>query len=73
MTAVRTDDAYPWPARHQLKQIPARAFVAVDESCLMIAPGSGRARRLSTAARRRAPADRAADQSACRKSIRPSK
>jgi hypothetical protein len=27
----------------QLKQIPASAFVAIDESCLMIAPNSGQA------------------------------
>ena len=26
-----------------LKQIPARAFQAVDESCLMVSPGSGQA------------------------------
>jgi hypothetical protein len=35
-----------WPTGllDELKTIPARAFVAVDESCLMIRPGSGRAR-----------------------------
>ena len=35
-----------WPIAFldQLKSIPASAFVAVDESCLMIRPGSGRAR-----------------------------
>jgi hypothetical protein len=38
--------AYPqWPDGliSLLKQIPARAFEAVDESCLMVSPGSGRA------------------------------
>jgi hypothetical protein len=37
--------AYPqWPDGliSLLKQIPARAFQAVDESCLMVSPGSGR-------------------------------
>ena len=35
-----------WPIGFidQLKAIPASAFVAVDESCLMIRPGSGQAR-----------------------------
>ena len=35
-----------WPTAFldELKSIPAGAFVAVDESCLMIRPGSGRAR-----------------------------
>ena len=35
-----------WPIAFldQLKSIPASAFVAVDESCLMIRPSSGRAR-----------------------------
>ena len=35
-----------WPIGllDQLKTIPASAFVAVDESCLRIAPNSGRAR-----------------------------
>jgi hypothetical protein len=28
---------------NQLKQIPASAFVAVDESCLMVDPNSGQA------------------------------
>ena len=39
--------AYPrWPDAlvSLLKQIPARAFEAVDESCLMVRPDSGRAR-----------------------------
>jgi hypothetical protein len=34
----------------QLKQIPASGFVAVDESCLMIAPDSGQASQPGTAA-----------------------
>jgi hypothetical protein len=38
----------------QLKQIPASAFVAVDESCLMINRNSGQARRPGTAAYRAA-------------------
>ena len=35
-----------WPVAllDQLKQIPAGAFVAIDESCLRISPGSGRAK-----------------------------
>jgi hypothetical protein len=35
----------PWPDAlvSLLKQIPARAFQAVDESCLMVTPDSGRA------------------------------
>jgi hypothetical protein len=38
----------------QLKQIPAAAFQAVDERCLMLRPGSGQARQPGTAAYRRA-------------------
>jgi hypothetical protein len=38
----------------QLKQIPASAFRAVDESCLMVARDSGRALQPGTHARRRA-------------------
>ena len=38
----------------QLKAIPARAFQAVDESCLMINPNSGQARQPGTAAYDRA-------------------
>ncbi len=34
----------------QLKQIPAAAFVAVDESCLMVAANSGQAYQPGTAA-----------------------
>jgi hypothetical protein len=34
----------------QLKQIPAGAFQAIDESCLVIHPGSGQARQRGTAA-----------------------
>ena len=39
--------AYPqWPDAlvSLLKQVPAMAFQAVDESCLMVAPDSGEAR-----------------------------
>jgi hypothetical protein len=38
--------AFPqWPSAlvSLLKQIPARAFQAIDESCLMVSPKSGRA------------------------------
>jgi hypothetical protein len=35
---------------NQLKQIPASRFVAVDESCLMVAPDSGQARQPGTTA-----------------------
>ena len=38
----------------QLKQIPAAAFQAVDERCLMIEPRSGRARQPGTRAYERA-------------------
>jgi hypothetical protein len=38
----------------QLKQIPASAFQAVDESCLMVKHNSGQARQPGTAAYRRA-------------------
>jgi hypothetical protein len=38
----------------QLKQIPAAEFQAVDERCLMVHPGSGRARQPGTSAYRRA-------------------
>ena len=34
----------------QLKQIPASAFVAVDESCLMVSANSGQAYQPGTAA-----------------------
>ena len=34
----------------QLKAIPADAFQAVDESCLMVTPSSGQARQPGTAA-----------------------
>jgi hypothetical protein len=33
----------------QLKQIPASAFVAIDESCLMVNPNSGQALQPGTA------------------------
>jgi hypothetical protein len=42
----------------QLKQIPAGAFHAVDEDCLMIHPNSGQARQPGTAAYKRACAKR---------------
>jgi hypothetical protein len=42
----------------QLKQIPAAAFQAVDERCLMIQPNSGEARQPGTAAYKRACAGR---------------
>jgi hypothetical protein len=32
----------------QLKQVPARAFEAVDESCLQVSPDSGQARQPGT-------------------------
>jgi hypothetical protein len=35
---------------NQLKQIPARHFLAVDQSCLMVSPSSGRAYQPGTAA-----------------------
>ncbi len=38
----------------QLKQIPADAFQAVDERCLMVSPNSGQARQPGTAAYRSA-------------------
>jgi hypothetical protein len=38
----------------QLKQIPADAFQAVDESCLMVTPNSGAARQPGTPAYDRA-------------------
>jgi hypothetical protein len=42
----------------QLKQIPASAFQAVDESCLMVNPNSGQARQPGTPAYKQACAAR---------------
>jgi hypothetical protein len=49
-----TDRRWTFAMVDQLKQIPARAFQAVDESCLMVHRNSGQARQPGTAARRRA-------------------
>jgi hypothetical protein len=45
-----TDRRWTYTMVDQLKQIPASAFQAVDESCLMVSPGSGQARQPGTAA-----------------------
>ena len=49
-----TDRRWTFRMVDQLKQIPARAFVAVDESCLMVRSSSGQARQPGTAAYRHA-------------------
>ena len=49
-----TDRRWTFTMVDQLKQIPASAFQAVDESCLMIHSGSGQARQPGTAPYRRA-------------------
>jgi hypothetical protein len=49
-----TDRRWTFTMVDQLKQIPARAFQAVDESCLRVSPGSGEAKQPGTAAYRRA-------------------
>jgi hypothetical protein len=49
-----TDSRWTSTMVDQLKQIPARAFQAVAESCLRVAPGSGQARQPGTPAYRRA-------------------
>jgi hypothetical protein len=49
-----TDRRWTFTMVDQLKQIPARAFQAVDESCLRVHPGSGQARQPGTDAYRRA-------------------
>ncbi len=49
-----TDRRWTFTMVDQLKQIPASAFQAVDESCLRIHPGSGQARQPETTAYRRA-------------------
>ncbi len=38
-----TDRRWTYTMVDQLKPIPARAFQAVDESCLMVSPNSGQA------------------------------
>jgi hypothetical protein len=49
-----TDSRWTYTMVDQLKQIPASAFVAVDESCLMVNRNSGKARQPGTAAWSRA-------------------
>jgi len=49
-----TDRRWTYTMVDQLKQIPASAFRAVNESCLMVARNSGRALQPGTRARRRA-------------------
>ncbi|HTU28857.1 MAG TPA: hypothetical protein VMF07_05725 [Solirubrobacteraceae bacterium] len=49
-----TDRRWKYTMVDQLKQIPARAFQAIDESCLMVSPNSGQALQPGTAARTRA-------------------
>jgi hypothetical protein len=49
-----TDRRWTYTMVDQLKQIPARAFQAVDESCLMVHRNSGQARQPGTAAWARA-------------------
>lgn len=49
-----TDRRWTYRMVDQLKQIPASAFQAVNESCLMINSGSGQARQPGTAAYERA-------------------
>jgi hypothetical protein len=49
-----TDRRWTYTMVDQLKQIPARAFQAVDESCLRVSSSSGAARQPGTAAYRRA-------------------
>jgi hypothetical protein len=45
-----TDSRWTFKMVDQLKQIPAGAFQAVDESCLMVSPNSGQANQPGTAA-----------------------
>jgi hypothetical protein len=49
-----TDRRWTYTMVDQLKQIPAKAFQAVDESCLRVSPGSGQALAPGTRARARA-------------------
>ena len=53
-----TDRRWTYTMVDQLKQIPADAFQAVDENCLMINPNSGQARQPGTATYQRACAKR---------------
>ncbi|HEY3776226.1 MAG TPA: hypothetical protein VGL69_24740 [Solirubrobacteraceae bacterium] len=48
-----TDRRWTYTMVDQLKQIPARAFQAVDESCLMVSPDSGQALQPGSPARAR--------------------
>jgi hypothetical protein len=48
------DPRWTYTMVDQLKQIPAREFVAVDESCLMVNPNSGQALQPGTPAYKRA-------------------
>ena len=43
------DDSWPIALVNELKQVPAAAFEAVDESSLMVDPNSGQARQLGSA------------------------
>jgi hypothetical protein len=43
------DDSWPAALVNELKQVPASAFEAVDESSLIVDPNSGQARQLGTA------------------------
>jgi hypothetical protein len=49
-----TDHRWTYTMVDQLKQVPASAFTAVNESCLMVKPNSGQALQPGTAARTRA-------------------
>jgi len=49
-----TDRRWTYTMVDQLKQIPASAFQAVNESCLMLNPNSGQALQARTTARKRA-------------------
>jgi hypothetical protein len=53
-----TDKRWTYTMVDQLKQIPARAFQAVDESCLMVNRNSGQALQPGTPAYRKACAER---------------
>jgi hypothetical protein len=48
-----TDRRWTYTMVDQLKQIPARAFQAVDESCLRVSANSGQALQPGSAARAR--------------------
>jgi hypothetical protein len=49
-----TDSRWTYTMVDQLKRIPASAFQAVDESCLMVNDNSGQARQPGSAAYHRA-------------------